>query len=133
MILIACVDDRMGMLFNHRRVSQDQKVNENILAMCQKKHLYMEEYSFKLFQNLNADIIRVIDNITSIQADEYFFTENPESINENMVEKIILYRWNRKYPADQYFPIDIKTWKLVNSEEFAGKSHEKITKEIWER
>lgn len=45
MILTACVDDRMGMLFNHRRVSQDQKVNENILAMCQNKYLYMEGLS----------------------------------------------------------------------------------------
>ena len=133
MILIACVDERMGMMFNHRRISQDKIVCMDILDMCPNRVLYMEEYSYKLFQEFDSVNVKVIDNITSIQNNEYFFAENPEAIDENLIEKIVLYRWNRKYPADRYFPIDLGKWILMNSEEFAGKSHEKITKEVWER
>ena len=58
--------------------------------------------------------------------------ENPGTVEEK-IEKIILYRWNRVYPADVHFPIDFSGWKLVQAEEFAGSSHEKITEEIYER
>lgn len=133
MILIVCVDDRMGMMFNHRRVSQDKAVYEDILNMCQKRNLYIEKYSYKLFLDFATVISIVADNIHSIQPDEYFFVENPSVIDENTTGKIVLYRWNRRYPADQYFPIDLKKWSLVSREEFIGKSHEKITKEIWEK
>ena len=62
---------------------------------------------------------------------------NTDSIN-NYIEKIdniIIYKWNRIYPSDLYFDIDIKNgqWKLIETEEFQGSSHEKITKEIYRR
>ncbi|MDO5346037.1 MAG: ribonuclease Z [Lachnospiraceae bacterium] len=133
MILIACVDDRMGMMFHHRRVSQDKAVYEDILNMCQKRNLYMEKYSYKLFLDFATVIIHVADNMRGIQPDEYFFAENPITIDENIIEKIVLYHWNRRYPADQYFPINLEKWSLVGREDFIGKSHEKITKEIWEK
>lgn len=134
MILVVCVDDRMGMMFHHRRISQDKRVCDNILNMCQDKCLYMDEYSYKLFQDYMTDIIRVIDNISAILIDDcYYFAERSDAIQEKQVKKIVLYRWNRRYPADQYFPIDLKKWSLVSREEFTGNSHEKITKEIWVR
>ena len=54
----------------------------------------------------------------------------PETAN---VEAVVLYKWNRVYPADQYFSKDLSGWKMVETEEFAGSSHEKITKERYER
>ena len=45
------------------------------------------------------------------------------------IEKVILYHWNRDYPADVYFPVDLSVWKCVETKEFAGSSHEKITRE----
>ena len=49
------------------------------------------------------------------------------------VEEIVLYRWNRRYPADLRFTLPLEGWTLVRSEEFAGSSHEKITKEVYRR
>ncbi|MFR4122966.1 MAG: hypothetical protein ACLT0W_12285 [Clostridium sp.] len=46
---------------------------------------------------------------------------------------MILYKWNRVYPADQYFAMDLSGWKLVETVEFPGSSHEKITEERYER
>ena len=47
--------------------------------------------------------------------------------------EIILYKWNRVYPADFRFEVDLSSWKLEESEEFAGLSHEKITRERYIR
>ena len=52
---------------------------------------------------------------------------------EKNITQIILYRWNRKYPADIYFQIDLNRWKMTGSWDFTGSSHEKITKEIYEK
>lgn len=40
---------------------------------------------------------------------------------------------NRDYPVDLYFEIDLSRWKKISSKEFAGSSHDKITKEEWVR
>lgn len=134
MILIACVEDRMGMMLNHRRLSRDRILNKDMADMCQGQCLYMESYTAKLFEQIPCDNIRIIEE-TALNCLEgnYLFAENPDIICEEQVEKIVLYHWNRKYPADQYFPIDLNRWNLIRSEEFKGYSHEKITKELYEK
>ena len=47
-------------------------------------------------------------------------------------ERIVLYRWNRAYPADVKFTMP-KGFTLKESREFAGSSHEKITREEYTR
>ncbi len=134
MYLIACVDDRMGMMFNHRRVSQDKVVSKEIMDMCKNHSIYMQEYSAPLFSNGNVCNIKIVKELPFRELiGQYVFVENPAVIEESFVEKIILYRWNRKYPADQYFPIDLNGWILSETKEFSGNSHEKITKEIFVR
>ena len=67
---------------------------------------------------------------------DFCFIENvAPSAYEDKIEKIILYRWNRNYPGDLYFdiPLEEHGWKLIETDDFAGRSHEKITKEVYER
>ena len=52
---------------------------------------------------------------------------------EERIQEIYLYRWNRDYPADVYFPVDLSGWNCVETKEFAGSSHEKITRERYVR
>ena len=40
---------------------------------------------------------------------------------------------NRDYPADMYFKMDLGSWKLAETQEYAGSSHEKITEERYVR
>ena len=51
------------------------------------------------------------------------------------VEEMILFKWNRKYPCD--FRLDFLPWDhgftCVETEEFQGNSHDKITMEVWRR
>ena len=62
----------------------------------------------------------------------YCFAEN-FTVDENDVEEIIVYKWNRVYPADVQFNIDLKKWNLAETVDFAGSSHEKITRERYVR
>ena len=65
--------------------------------------------------------------------EDYCFVENmPLAEHIESIEKIILYKWNRDYPSD--FTLDItidNEWKLTQTEEFKGSSHDKITEEIY--
>ena len=49
------------------------------------------------------------------------------------IEQIILYKWNRKYPADFKLDLELRNWELIEVLEFVGSSHERITREIYQR
>ena len=50
MILIVCVDDNKGMMFNHRRQSQDRVLRRHILDRVGDAKLWMNGYSAKMFE-----------------------------------------------------------------------------------
>ncbi|MGN1140370.1 MAG: ribonuclease Z [Oliverpabstia sp.] len=115
-------------------MSQDKVVSKEIMDMCKNHSIYMQEYSAPLFSHGNVCKIKIVNELPYRDLiGQYVFVENPAVVEEGSVEKIILYRWNRKYPADQYFPIDLTEWVLSETKEFSGNSHEKITKEIYVR
>lgn len=131
MQVIITVENRNGMLFNHRRVSRDQKVSERILAYCKEKKLWMNAYSAKLFEN-NPQI-RVSETFLE-QKDAICFVED-QDVTPYLpeIDTIILFHWNREYPADLFFTVDLSEWNRIHQEEFAGKSHEKITMEVYKK
>lgn len=134
MIMIVCVDDNFGMMFNKRRQSRDKKLCEHILKLTQNTNLLMNAYSAKLFSEQQKDNIVVREDFLEVaQAQDYCFVENVEwSKYQEKITKIILYRWNREYPADTYFtfPIKKEQWKLQETSEIEGNSHS-ITKEVY--
>ena len=46
---------------------------------------------------------------------------------EESIEQIIVFWWNRTYPADVYLDLDLSRWERKERYEFPGTSHEKIT------
>lgn len=133
MKIIVCLDDNKGMLFNKRRQSQDNTLREDIINSLNGSRLLMNEYSYKQFKDTQQDHITVDNNFLSTAAeDDYCFVENLKlSPYEEKISELIIYHWNRNYPADTYFDIDLSQWELITTTEFAGNSHEKITKEIY--
>lgn len=135
MIVILCVDDHNGMMFNKRRQSQDRVLRQQILTLAEGAKIWMSAYSRRQFTESEADNLWVTDQIANeAGAGEFCFLEDqdPAAFAEK-IEKVILFRWNRSYPADQYFTMDLSGWKLVDTVEFAGSSHEKITQEQYIR
>ena len=138
MILAAAVDDRMGLAFNHRRQSRDGVLRRALIKEAAGAPSWMSAYSLRQFKDDEAESadLRACDNFLFAAAEgEFCFTEtvSPSAAAER-AEKIVLFRWNRSYPADIYFDIDLSCgWVLVESEDLAGNSHEKITKEVYLR
>ena len=137
MILVAAVDDRLGIGFNHRRQSRDEMLRRDIICEAAGAPIWMSAYSLKQFkeETMQADLHYSENFLFDAGNGEFCFAENIlVSTVENRAERIILYRWNRTYPADIYFDIDLSAgWFLAESVDFAGKSHEKITKEVYLR
>lgn len=135
MILIACVDDALGMMFNHRRQSRDRAVCEDILNLTDGKRLWLRPYSAPLFAHAPEGAFIVAEDCPTRAAEgEFCFLEDvsPASVTER-VEQVILYRWNRRYPADLHFdiPLELPAWRLAERTDFAGNSHDTITREVY--
>ena len=132
MKIIVCVDKSNGMLFGGRRQSQDSILREKILSVIGEQKLFLNEYSAKMFENKKQLVVSE-DFLHEATENDFCFIENCEIAVENVTE-VYLFNWNRDYPADKYFPIDLKeNFKKVKTENFAGSSHKKITFEIYQR
>lgn len=131
--IIVCVDDEYGMLFNSRRQSRDFVVIEKIIEILKGKVLWMSEYSFPLFEDCGYEFINIDEHFISKAAQkEYCFVENISiAPYENRIDSIILFRWNRRYPADLYFDVNLDSWHLIETTQLSGKSHETITMEVY--
>ena len=107
----------------------------DILELTGGKKLWMNAYSRKQFAESDAEKILVDETFLDAAGDgEFCFVENADvSGCAERIEEIYLYHWNRDYPADVYFPVDLSVWKCVETKEFAGSSHEKITRERYTR
>ena len=135
MTIIVCVDDNNGMLFHNRRQSRDSVLYKHIIEMTKGKKLFMNDYSAKLFSDEQKEHIVVQNNFLVFSSEnDYCFVENTELSNyQNNIQEIVLYRWNRVYPADTYFqfPLDKNKWKLQKTTDIKGNSHDVITEEVY--
>ena len=137
MILVAAVDDRMGLCFHGKRQSQDKGLREKILTLFAGKKLWMNEYSAKQFaKDAGTEAIHVAENfLTQAGAGEVCFVENISVASAaERVEQVYLFHWNRADPGDLFFDLPLEDgWELTLEEEFPGSSHETITLEVYER
>ena len=146
MKIIVCVDNQNGMMFNHRRQSQDRVLRKRILELTGGKKLWMNAYSQKQFLQGNMpkeqEQSGQLGQSGQIQADETFLEKagpgEPCFVEDRSVapfagrvERVVLYRWDRAYPADLYWDLSLEGWTLARREEFPGFSHEIITKEVY--
>ena len=133
MKLIVCIDEQGGVLFGHRRVSSDRCVISDIMQLIGDSKLYMRQYSADLFGD-SEKLQIMVDCLDAPLGAFVFLEESMPDLLWNHVSQVIVYHWNRLYPSDVRFPID-KLWRqgrLVSTVEFAGNSHERITREVYE-
>lgn len=133
MNIIVCLDERNGILFHNRRQSRDAMLCADVMKISAGSTLRMNAYSAALFADY-SDHIKVSDDFLDIaQPQEFCFVENVSVFPApKTIEKIIVYRWNRKYPADTFFSTEYLLDKqLLETMDFPGKSHPKITREVY--
>ena len=131
--LICCVDLNNGMLFNNRRQSRDQVLIEYIYNLVGENTFWVTEFSQELFDDRNYNLFK-IDDVENIGENDFIFVENfSPKLLEDKTNEIILFNWNRNYPADLFFDISLEEWRLESETEIKGASHERITKQIFKR
>lgn len=128
MIIAVCVDDKLGMLFNKRRQSKDRELRKDLLSLTDK--LYVNSYTAKQFSEEEQSKLYISEDFLAEAGDNAIcFVENV-SLDEydSDITQLILYRWNRIYPADVRFTVDLSDWELKEEIEFKGSSHDRITR-----
>lgn len=133
MTVYVCLDDRNGMLFNKRRQSRDAAVLADIRAGIPGE-LTIDPFSEKLIQGAQIPYVLAPEDLALLPEEAHFFIENRVDA-VSAASAVVIYRWNRHYPADTHWEIDLTAcgFSLKETSEFPGKSHEKITKEVYIR
>lgn len=137
MIVMVCVDDKGGTMFNHRRQSRDSVLRTEMLRIAEGKKLKLSPASAKQFTPEEQPLLEIgEDFLTTAEPGDFCFVEGAPLLPvEEKIQQLILFRWNRVYPADTHLDIPLAEhgWTLTETRDFAGSSHEKITQEVYTR
>ena len=133
MNIAVCLDDKNGMLFCGRRQSKDQNLRQQLLQLAQPNTLWMNGFSAKQFET--EDAIRVAEDfLEQAPQGHWCFVENSDLLPyKDKIEHMAIYRWNRLYPSDVKFPLEVfcDRWQRISTRTFPGHSHDEITEEIY--
>lgn len=133
MKIIVCLDKSSGMLFNNRRQSRDAILIDDVINYCGENKIMCNRYSAELF-NGKTSVCVSETFLTDAGDNDFCFIENviPET---STITELVIYWWNRAYPSDLKFNIEPKQngFKKKSKIDFKGSSHEKITREVWEK
>lgn len=140
MVVYIAIDKDNGLLFNNRRQSQDRIMCENMLKNCGTSNLWIAPFSQSLFESqggpLPSNLIVDEDFLDKAGENDHCFVENI-SLSDyiDKIDTLVIYKWNRKYPADFYFDWSIlgDKFKKFSLNDFKGFSHENIKREVWKR
>ncbi len=132
MIAVICVDDNNGMLFNNRRQSRDMLLIEDLIKYANTNKILINDFSKSLFADYENNILISDTFLSDANENDICFVENID-LNEykDKINTLIIYKWNRVYPADFYFKLDLNSYRLIETKDFKGNSHDKITREIY--
>ena len=77
MIVITCLDQKNGMMFNHRRQSQDSVLREHVAKLVANVPLWMNHYSASQFDTESIPNLNIDDAFLQEAAQgEYCFVED---------------------------------------------------------
>ena len=127
--IILCTDKENGRLFFGKRTATDAEVRKHILALDDK--IFVDNYTAGQFKETeDKSKLCIVDSPARI-ADGTAFIEK-EDVPED-ADRIIIFRWDKKYPADKYFDFSFAGWHKTKNEKFQGYAHDKVTMEVWEK
>ncbi len=127
MRVFMCLDQKDGLLFNDRRQSRDREVVADIEKTIGHEEIGMSEYSAKLFEG--HDNIVVTNDLKDCR--NVFLEKDDLDLLD--FDELIIYRWDKVYPADARLTFDYKSMTLKDVSVITGYSHDKIIKEVYVR
>ncbi len=133
MKFIICIDKNNGVSLFNKRLSSDIALREYLAQIIGDSKLWVSSYSAKQFGDECA-YITDDDYLSKAGEQDYVFVED-KGFDIAKATQFIICNWNRRYPADAFFKVDLKAlgFKRVDKQDLKGKSHDKITVEVYQR
>jgi len=130
------VDERLGTFFGGKRQSRDKLLIEDLIKTANERAIVIRPYSLSQFHAYDIKL-KVCDIPLDDACDgDVCFIEGEELFPyKDKISELIIYNFNRHYPSDKKLDIspDKLGMTLCERVEFAGFSHDKITKEIYRK
>lgn len=145
MKFIFVLDQKNGMMFNHRRQSFDQAILKKIVADVNEVEgcLWLSDYSKELFASYDVNIMPLEEfNLTAINDNDVVYVENIDVDLEAMIAdkevsvELNFYRWDKVYPSDKKMNFTkelLDAFFVKDSYELSGETHDVISVEVWKR
>ncbi len=146
MILIVCVDDKLGLSFGNQRQSRDRELTKRILAKVGKMPAWTNGYTAKMLfsgddnnrpsnWSLSEEPFRMATRGEVCFMEAMPAQEIRDAMDAGSIEAIWMYFWNRIYPSDNQFPLDMneRQWGKVSEAEFEGYSHPVMLEVVYEK
>ena len=135
MKFVICIDKNNGISFFKKRQSTDGQLRAwlgNLISSNNAK-LWVSSYTAKQFKDECAYIVDD-DYLSKAGEQDYIFVED-KGFDVATASEFVICNWNRNYPADAFFKVDLKAqgFKRVKKEDIKGSSHDKITIEIYQK
>lgn len=134
------LDPKNGMAFNHRRQTRDRAVIDRLVQLFPGKCFWGAPKTEALFEGQDGAAFRPDPDFLAKAGEggiavAEFVSNEALLAADAQIEKLIIYRWDKVYPADLVFsyPLAPKGWNLTEQHLFAGSSHETITEEVYTR
>ena len=106
MTCVICLEDRGGVMFNHRRVSRDAVVTDRILKLATEHGpLNITPYTLRLLpqENIPSCVVHICDHPAAEGKGTCWLEDTVGELRPDAADRLILFRWNRTYPADMLF------------------------------
>lgn len=128
--LMICTDDDNGMSLFNRRLSTDAILYQRLAELAAGRTIHMSPYSAPLFKSVKAQV-DVRDDFMNA-TDGFFFVERGD-VDQTAFDRVLLVRWNRRYPSDRRFSVDPRLFRKMESTDIVGAAHDRITLETYGR
>ncbi len=129
MTVVTFLDPLNGMQFNRRRQSRDRVAVADILSFFGGP-LRMTAYTAALFAEAADRVVVLDDPLAGAGEGDVCVLEEPFELTP-AISPLVVYRWDKEYPADQRLALNNEQWALKRSSELVGYSHDTIVKEVW--
>ena len=145
MKIVFVLDQKNGMMFNHRRQSFDQAIIKKIVGDVNEVEgrLWVSDYSKELFASYDVNTMPLEEfDLSKVSDNDVVYVENigvdleTMIANKEMPVELDFYRWDKVYPSDKKMIFTkemLDAFFVKDSYEMSGETHDVISVEVWNK
>ena len=145
MKIVFVLDQKNGIMFNHRRQSFDQVIIKKVVEGVNgvEGRLWVSDYSKELFASYDVNTMPLEEfDLSKANEKDFVFVENVDIdleamiADKEMLVELNFYRWDKVYPSDKKMTFTkelLDAFVVKDSYEMSGETHDVISVEVWNK